>query len=136
MLGRPLPTGEFFETSTLLVTLIMLERWMSAFARQRAVESVSIGSLQAETAVLCDADGRGDEQIDARLLQYGDFFKVPPDSRITTDGIVVLGMTEVDKSMVTGESLPVEKLLGSSVIAGSLNGSGVIICPPDTSARG
>jgi len=127
VVGRPLPTGEFFETSTLLVTLIMLGRWVSAFARQKAVESVSIRSLQAETAVLCDAHGHGDEQIDARLLQYGDMFKVTPDSRITTDGIVVLGTTEVDESMVTGESLPVEKLLGSSVLAGSLNGSGVII---------
>jgi heavy metal translocating P-type ATPase len=127
VIGRPLPTGGFFETSTLLVTLIMLGRWVSAFARQRAVESVSIRSLQAETAVLCDAHGRGDEQIDARLLQYGDLFKVIPDSRITTDGVVVLGTTEVDESMVTGESLPVEKLLGSSVIAGSLNGSGVIV---------
>lgn len=124
---RPLPTGEFFETSTLLVTLIMLGRWVSAFARQKAVESVSIRSLQAETAVLCDADGHGDEQIDARLLQYGDLFKVTPDSRITTDGIVVLGTTEVDESMVTGESLPVEKHINSSVIAGSLNGSGVIV---------
>lgn len=44
IIGRPLPTGEFFETSTLLVTLIMLGRWVSAFARQRAVESVSIKS--------------------------------------------------------------------------------------------
>ena len=127
VIGRPLPTGEFFETSTLLVTLIMLGRWVSAFARQRAVESVSIRSLQAETAVLYDADGRDDEKVDARLLQYGDLFKVTPDSRITTDGIVVLGTTEVDESMVTGESLPVEKLPGSSVIAGSLNGSGVIV---------
>ncbi|KAL8906376.1 MAG: hypothetical protein Q9207_002088 [Kuettlingeria erythrocarpa] len=127
VIGRPLPTGEFFETSTLLVTLIMLGRWVSAFARQRAVESVSIRSLQTETAVLCDAEGCGGEQIEARLLQYGDLFKVSPDSRITTDGVVVLGTTEVDESMVTGESLPVEKVPGSSVIAGSLNGSGVIV---------
>jgi len=127
VIGRPLPTGEFFETSTLLVTLIVLGRWVSAFARQRAVESVSIKSLQAETAVLCDADGRGDGEVDARLLQYGDLFKVTPDSRITTDGIVVLGTTEVNESMLTGESLPVKKLPGSSVIAGSLNGSGVIV---------
>ncbi|KAK7936783.1 hypothetical protein LTR80_011007 [Exophiala xenobiotica] len=125
--GRPLPTGEFFETSTLLVTLIMLGRWVSAFARQRAVESVSIRSLQAANAVLCDADGRGDQEIDARLLQNGDLFKVTPDSRITTDGMIVSGITEVDESMVTGESLPVEKHPGSAVIAGSLNGSGVVV---------
>lgn len=125
--GRPLPTGEFFETSTLLVTLIMLGRWVSAFARQRAVESVSIRSLQATTAVLCNADGGGDQEVDARLLQYGDLFKVLPDSSITTDGIVVSGITEVNESMVTGESLPVEKHPGTAVIAGSLNGSGVVV---------
>lgn len=124
---RPLPTGEFFETSTLLVTLIMLGRWVSAFARQRAAESVSIRSLQETKAVVCDADGRGDREVDARLLQYGDFFKITPDSRIPTDGTVVSGVTEVDESMVTGESLPVEKSPGSTVIAGSLNASGVVV---------
>ena len=125
--GNPLPIGEFFETSTLLVTLIMLGRLVSAFARQRAVESVSIRSLQNQTAVLCDADGRNDQEVDARLLQFGDMFKVGPDSRITTDGVIVTGTTEIDESMVTGESLPVDKRPGSSVIAGSINGSSVIV---------
>jgi Cd2+-exporting ATPase len=127
VVGQPLPTGEFFETSTLLVTLIMLARLVSAFARQKAVESVSIRSLQAATAVIIDADGRDEQEIDARLLQHGDLFKVMPDSRIATDGTVVSGTTEVDESMVTGESQPVLKVPGSSVVAGSLNGSGVIV---------
>lgn len=127
VVGQPLPTGEFFETSTLLVTLIMLGRSVSAFARQKAVESVSIRSLQAEIAVIVDADGHQEQKIDVRLLQHGDHFKVMPDSRITTDGIIVSGTTEADESMVTGEILPVEKIPGSSVIAGSLNGSGVIV---------
>jgi Cu2+-exporting ATPase len=115
--GRPLPTGDFFETSTLLVTLIMLGRLVSAFARQKAVESVSIRSLQVDTAILVDVDGRNERVIDARLLQYGDLFKILPDSRITTDGIVISGTTDVDESMVTGESVPVEKAPGSLVIA-------------------
>jgi Cd2+-exporting ATPase len=127
IVGQPLPTGEFFETSTLLVTLIMLGRLVSAFARQKAVESVSIRSLQAATAVIVDADGRNEQEIDARLLQHGDLFKVMPDSRIATDGIIISGTTEVDESMVTGESQPVQKVPGSSVVAGSLNGSSVIV---------
>ena len=127
VISRPLPIGEFFETSTLLVTLIMLGRLVSAFARHKAVESVSLRSLQDQTAVLCDFEGRDDQEIDARLLQHGDLFKVAPDSRVTTDGVIVTGTTEVDESMVTGESLPVEKHPGSSVIAGSINGSGVIV---------
>ncbi|KAK0891770.1 hypothetical protein LTR91_024490 [Friedmanniomyces endolithicus] len=85
--GYPLAIGEFFETITLLVTLIMLGRLVSAFARQKAVETVSVRSLQRQTAVLCDQNGGNAREIDARLLQYGDFFKVDPDSRITTDGV-------------------------------------------------
>lgn len=125
--GRPLQTEQFFETSTLLITLIVLGRLVSAFARQRAVESVSIRSLQEETTTLCTLDGLNDKQIDVRLLQYGDCFKVLPDSRVATDGIIVSGTTEIDESMVTGESRPVEKMPGSRVIAGSLNGSGLVV---------
>ncbi|KAI4599803.1 hypothetical protein KJ359_001539 [Pestalotiopsis sp. 9143b] len=124
--GRPLSTKGFFETSTLLVTLIMVGRWVSAFVRQRAVESISIRSLQASTAILVGQGGR-ETEIDARLLQYGDSFKVLPESRIPTDGTVTSGSSEVDESMVTGESSPVEKSVKSSVIAGSINGSGVMI---------
>ncbi|KYG40859.1 hypothetical protein M433DRAFT_138467 [Acidomyces richmondensis BFW] len=127
VVNRPLPIREFFETSTLLVTLIMLGRLVSAFARQKAVESVSLRSIQDQTAVLCDFDGHNDQEIDARLLQHGDLFKVAPDSRVVTDGVILTGSTEVDESMVTGESLPVEKHPNSFVVAGSINGPGVIV---------
>ncbi|KAJ4339123.1 hypothetical protein N0V95_007875 [Ascochyta clinopodiicola] len=115
--GKPLSTGEFFETGTLLVTLIMVGRW--------AAESISIRSLQPPTALLVNRKGP-DKEIDARLLQYGDVFKVAPDSQIPTDGTVVTGISEVDESMLTGESRAVEKQVGSPVIAGSTNGSGML----------
>jgi heavy metal translocating P-type ATPase len=124
--GEPLSTGEFFETSTLLVTLIILGRFISALARQRAVESISMRSLQVNTALLVESKSPQATEIDARLLQYGDSFKVMPESRITTDGIVVSGHSEVDESMVTGEAQLLEKVPGSSVIAGSINGSGTL----------
>lgn len=122
--GQPLSTGEFFETSTLLVTLIMVGRYVAALARQKAVESISIRSLQAPTAILV---GDEEREVDVRLLQYGDTFKVLPDSKIPTDGTVVSGSSEVDESMVTGESRPVEKYTKSAVIAGSINGAGTLI---------
>ncbi|KAH7134250.1 E1-E2 ATPase-domain-containing protein [Dactylonectria macrodidyma] len=124
---NPLSTGQFFETSTLLVTLIMVGRYVAALARQRAVESISIQSLQAPTAILVDGDSGIDQEIDARLLQYGDVFKVLPDTRVPTDGTVITGSSEVDESMLTGESRPVEKHPKSPVIAGSINGSGVMV---------
>ncbi|KAF3044721.1 hypothetical protein E8E12_009749 [Didymella heteroderae] len=123
--GTPLPTGEFFETSTLLVTLIMVGRWVSSLARQRAAESISIRSLQTPTAILMNREGQA-KAIDARLLQYGDVFEVAPDTQIPTDGKVIEGSSEVDEAMLTGESTPVVKQVGSSVIAGSINGSGTL----------
>ncbi|KAI8963339.1 heavy metal translocatin [Daldinia sp. FL1419] len=124
--GQPLLTGNFFETSTLLVTLIMVGRWISALARQKAVESISIRSLQASTAVLISGDD-AESDIDTRLLQYGDIFKVAPHSKVPTDGVILSGTTEVDESMLTGESHPIEKKPGSIILAGSLNGSGTVI---------
>jgi Cu2+-exporting ATPase len=124
--GEPLSTGQFFETSTLLVTLIMVGRWVAALARQKAVESISIRSLQASNAILVDQESGMEREIDARLLQYGDTFKVLPDTRIPTDGTVITGNSEVDESMLTGESRPVEKYPKSVVIAGSINGPGIM----------
>lgn len=124
--GKPLPTGQFFETSTLLVTLVMVGRWTAAFARQKAVESISISSLQASTAILVDEESGTEREIDTRILQYGDTFKVLPDTKIPTDGTVITGSSEIDESMLTGESRPVMKHPDSVVVAGSINGPGVL----------
>ncbi|KAF2837487.1 heavy metal translocatin [Patellaria atrata CBS 101060] len=126
VLKEPLSTGTFFETSTLLVTLILLGRFMSEFARQRATESVSIRSLQPTTALVLSRDRSTVEEIDSRLLQYGDVFRIPPDTRIVTDGNVIYGESEVDESMVTGESALIAKGISSQVIAGSINRSGTL----------
>ena len=127
ILDRELETGQFFETSTLLVTLIMVGRWVAALARHKAVESISFRSLQSSSTIIVDSHGKNEREIDTRLLQHGDFFKVVPDSRIPTDGTVMSGTSEVDESMITGESHPVEKKRKSTVIAGTLNGSGTLI---------
>ncbi|KXH68717.1 copper-transporting P-type ATPase [Colletotrichum salicis] len=125
MADRPLDPREFFETSTLLITLVLLGRLTAAYARIRAVAAVSLRSLQTSTAVVID-DGK-DVEIDARLLQYGDKFKVLPHSIVPTDGLVVTGSSEVDESMLTGESAPVFKKQRDTVIAGTINGSGTLV---------
>ncbi|CEP62631.1 cation-transporting P-type ATPase PCA1 LALA0_S06e00122g [Lachancea lanzarotensis] len=126
--GKPLKTGQFFETSSLLVTLIMVGRYFTALTRQKALESTSIRSLQSNEATLVNSasefEGR---KIDVRLLQRGDIFMVIPDSIIPTDGVVVNGDSDVDESMLTGESVPVEKHLNSRVIAGTMNMSGTLL---------
>jgi Cu2+-exporting ATPase len=89
------------------VTLILVGRFVSALARQKAVESISVRSLQAPTAVLAAGDGAEESVIDSRLPQYGDEFKVAPDFRIPTDRTVVSGSSAVNESMMTGKSRPV-----------------------------
>ena len=124
--GKPLSTGEFFQASTLLITFIMLGRFITALARQKAIESISIRSLQQSTAMLVEGDGTNTRNIDVRLLQYGDIFRVMPEAKVVTDGTVISGGSEIDESMITGESSPVAKSKGSPVVAGSVNGSGTL----------
>lgn len=81
--GTELEQEAFFETSSLLITLVLLGRLMAAIARMRAVSAISLRSLQAHTALIIQHDGRTAE-IDARLLQFGDVFRVPAHGRVVT----------------------------------------------------
>ncbi|GAW21714.1 hypothetical protein ANO14919_112380 [Xylariales sp. No.14919] len=123
--GAPLETAAFFETSTLLISLVMLGRLVASYARIRAVASVSVRSLQVSTAIL--VENGVDCEIDSRLLQFGDIFKVTPHSKVPTDGTIISGASEVDESMVTGESLPVPKGPGAFLIAGTTNGPATLV---------
>lgn len=122
--GKPIDES-FFETSALLVTLIMVGRTVSAFARRRTTSALdAIDTLQVQMANLVE---NGEVRpIPAELVHVGDILQVPPDSTIPTDGVIRNGITQVDESSLTGESMPVEKHRGSAVIAGTLNLSGSI----------
>ncbi|KAL8792657.1 MAG: hypothetical protein Q9195_004717 [Heterodermia aff. obscurata] len=122
--GYVLEQGAFFETSSLLVTLILVGRLISTIARMKASTAVSVKSLQPEIAML---DRSGEiSQLDARLLEYSDSVVVPPHTSIVTDGEIIDGSSAIDESMVTGETIPVPKQCGNSVMAGTLNGSSQI----------
>ncbi|XP_014560897.1 hypothetical protein COCVIDRAFT_12351 [Bipolaris victoriae FI3] len=131
--GETLETGSFFETSTLLVTLILLGRVINELARFRATKSVSFRSLQVEEALLVLPSANDiwanvkTTRIDSRLLQYGDVFIVPPYTRVVTDGVVIYGGSNVDESMITGEFKPKAKGLSSEVFAGTTNQDGSLV---------
>ena len=122
--GTRLVSGIYFETSALLITFIVMGRLMSDFACHRTLRIGSIKSLQTRSTLLIDAldpSLENDWDIDVRLLQLGDMFRVHPRSSIATDGIIVSGTSEVDESVLTGEARLVGKTIGSLVIAGSVN---------------
>ncbi|KAI9154758.1 P-type cation-transporting ATPase [Paramyrothecium foliicola] len=125
MASKPLEEGQFSETSTMLITFILVGRLIAAFARIQAIAVVSVWSRQNTKTLLVFKDD--DLKIDTRLLQFGHRLKVLPHSRVPTDELIVSGNTEVDESMLTGESILVLKCEGDSLIAGTVNEASSVV---------
>ncbi len=114
----------FFESAALLTTFIILGRWLEALTRGRTSEAIrKLMKLQPKIARVVRSDGR-EEVIPAEEVEIGDLIQVRPGEGIPVDGMVADGYSAVDESMLTGESLPVEKKTGDSVIGGTLNKTG------------
>jgi len=114
----------YFDTAAVLITLIVLGRWLEAKARGRTSEAIKrLLGLQPKTARV----RRGDEEVEIAVeaVRIGDLIVVRPGEKIPVDGLVREGYSTVDESMLTGESLPVEKSPGASVVGASLNKTGM-----------
>jgi P-type Cu+ transporter len=114
----------YFEASALLMTFLVLGRWLEARARGGTSEAIRrLVALQPRTARLAEPGGERDVPIGE--VVPGDLLRVRPGERIAVDGEVVEGASTVDESMLTGESLPVEKSPGAPVVGGSINRTGM-----------
>ena len=113
----------FFESAALLTAFIVLGRWLEALTRGRTSEAIrKLMKLQPKTArVLRDG---AELEIAADEVVAGDLVLVRPGESIPVDGLLRKGYSAVDESMLTGESLPVEKRVGDTVIGGTLNKTG------------
>ncbi len=115
----------YYETSAVLITLILLGKLFEALAKGRSSEAIkSLMGLQAKTATVI-RDG-AEMSIPVEEVVVGDIFLVKPGEKIPVDGTVVDGVSAVDESMLTGESIPVEKHAGEPVIGATLNKNGVL----------
>ncbi|MCL2760137.1 MAG: cadmium-translocating P-type ATPase [Desulfuromonadales bacterium] len=113
----------YFEASAMIITLILMGRFLEARARQKTSTAIrSLMELQPKTAHV-EKDGT-EQDIAITELRIGDIIIVKPGEKIPVDGEVISGTSSVDESMITGESVPVSKSTGAAVIGATINQTG------------
>ena len=116
----------YFEASAVVVTLVLLGKWMETRAKRQTTEAIrALNALRPETARV-RRDGI-DTEVPAALVRVGDLVVVRPGERLPVDGQVIEGSSDVDESLITGESLPVAKHVGDKVTGGAVNGEGLLV---------
>ncbi len=113
----------YFETAAFLITFVILGKWLEARAKNKTSDAIKkLMGLQAKTARVI----RGDETLDIPIEQVanGDTILVRPGEKVPVDGVISKGSSALDESMITGESLPVEKTVGATVVGATINKTG------------
>jgi Cu+-exporting ATPase len=117
----------YFETSAIIVTLVLLGQVLELRARRRTGAAIrALLDLSPKTALRVRGGG-ADEEIPLDHVKHGDRLRVRPGTRVPVDGAVEEGNSAVDESMITGESIPVEKSAGAKVTGGTVNQSGAFV---------
>ena len=125
-LGVSLSIFSYFPAVSTILTLVLLGRYLEARARVRAGQSMrALLSLRPAQALLVGESGG--RTVDVDEIEVGDMLRVRPGESLPADGEVVEGLSEVDESLLTGESLPISKAPGDRVIGGSSNGRGALV---------
>jgi P-type Cu+ transporter len=120
------PYNLYYETAVIIIALILLGRWLEARAKKQTSAAIkALMGLQAKTARVI-RDGV-EQDIPVEAVQAGDRVRVRPGEKVPVDGVIVEGASALDESMLTGESLPVEKGPGDSVIGATLNKTGSFV---------
>lgn len=115
----------YFESTAIIITLVMVGKFLESNSRNKTGEAIrKLGSLAPKTAEIV-RDGNI-ITIPAEEIQIGDTVIIKPGASFPCDGLIVSGETSVNESMLTGESMPVEKITGDSVFAGTVNGEGSV----------
>lgn len=119
--------GLYFEAAAVIVTLVLLGQVLELRARGQTSAAIkSLLGLAPKTARKINPDG---SEVDTPVehIHVGDQFRVRPGEKVPVDGIVLSGQSSVDESMVSGESMPVEKQAGSKVVGATINGTGSLV---------
>jgi Cu+-exporting ATPase len=116
----------YFEGSAVVITLVLLGKWLEARAKRQTTDAIrALHALRPEKARVITPDGELEIPIEELLVN--DRMVVLPGERFAADGVVLEGQTQVDEAMLTGEPLPVLKVVGARVTGGSINGEGRVV---------
>ncbi|WP_435077277.1 heavy metal translocating P-type ATPase [Halococcus sp. AFM35] len=116
----------YFDTAALILVFITFGNYLEARSKGQAGEALQqLLEMEADTATVVDGEGN-EEEIPLEDVTVGDRMKVRPGEQVPTDGVVISGRSAVDESMVTGESVPVEKEAGNEVVGSTINENGVL----------
>jgi len=118
--------GGYYDTGAVIITLILLGRLLEARAKAHTSDAIKkLLGLSPKTARVI----RGGEEIDVPIedVEVGDLIRVRPGEKIPIDGVITKGESAIDESMITGESVPVDKVVGSNVIGATINKSGSFV---------
>jgi len=119
--------GLYFEAAAIITVLVLLGQVLELRARSRTSSAIrALLNLAPPTARRVRPDAT-EEDVPLEAVQAGDLLRVRPGERIPVDGVVLEGASAVDESMVTGEPIPVEKVPGSRVTGGTVNGTGTFV---------
>jgi P-type Cu+ transporter len=125
--GHGAPAHLYFEASAVVITLVLLGKWLEARAKRQTASALrGLAGLRPDRARLRGADGL-EREVPLAEVGVGDRVIVRPGERIPVDGRIEEGASEVDESLITGEGLPVAKAAGDRVTGGSVNGDGLIL---------
>jgi Cu+-exporting ATPase len=117
----------YFEAAAVIIVLVLLGQVLELRAREQTSGAIrALLKLAPKTAHRITADGRDDE-VPLDQVQLNDRLRIRPGDSVPVDGEVLDGKSVIDESMITGESMPVEKVAGAKVIGGTLNGTGSLI---------
>ena len=115
----------YFEASAAVITLVLLGKWLEGRAKRQTADAIrALNALRPATARV-QRDGV-ELEVPVEQVQRGDLVNVRPGERVAVDGEVVAGRSHVDESLITGESMPVAKTVGSRVTGGAINADGVL----------
>lgn len=115
----------YYESAAVVVTLVMLGKYMESRSKGKTSEAIrKLMELAPDTAILYE--NGVEREVETSSVATGQHLLIKPGSRIPLDGIVVRGNSSVDESMLTGESIPVEKAEGDNLIGGSMNYNGAM----------